>query len=198
MELDHISRFKADRAEFSPVAGRFHHVSISGTGHLYLIGGAARGLLQSTLRGTQTTKPNDYDWTVIGCCSKREAIHLDRSPRGINRIELEHGAPHPSLQDYFESRDFAINEVAVDSKGFIFATKIAVRSYRSNTLLVRPGKQLTLREAVRACRFCLEYKLKMPTAVKAQVKALAADMIWEPVFDRYTRSWNITEFINTL
>jgi len=192
-----IVKLTVPKQIFMPIAGHFCHVHAS-QGQVYLAGGAARGVLQHLLQGGKLRKPNDYDWTVVG--RAKGSISLNRAPKGPKRIEVEDGAPHATLTDYMASRDFGINEVAIDSKGCLYATKIAIESFKSGILLARPGQLLTPREAVRACRFCLEYSLKMPAVIRNQVIAFRNDgsLREEAVYSRYLRTWDLDPFIDFL
>jgi hypothetical protein len=190
-------------SNFKNYSGRFHHVHFEGTGmKLYLIGGGARGWLLSVVKGdgAPSSEPNDFDWAVVGR-GDYSAIRWDCHPKKKNRIEIESGSPHPDLESYFKSRDFAINQVAIDSKGNLFATKKALDSFRKGVLYLAEGRKeaLTPREAVRACRFSMEYSLKMPASLRAQVLNLREEMVEEPVFRRYTLAgWDLEGFLRTL
>ncbi|NCB26607.1 MAG: hypothetical protein EOM62_14205 [Bacteroidia bacterium] len=197
-----IQRFKLPRELFENLEGRFCHVSLYAPGKLYLAGGAARGLLRYLVVGGEVSKPNDYDWTIVGMYREGANYGIDARPKGSRRIEVEHGAPHASLSDYMWSRDFGVNEVAIDAKGYLYATKMAQESFKLGVLLATHGKTLTHREAVRACRFCIEYNLKMPGFVRNQVKHLwiadEAKVRDTSVFSRYSELWDIEGFIRTL
>lgn len=198
-----IQRFKLPRELFVSLEGRFCHVSLYTPGKLYLAGGTARGLLRYLVVGGEVSKPNDYDWTIVGMHRVGGADYgIDARPKGSRRIEVEHGAPHASLSDYMVSRDFGINEVAIDAKGYLYATKMAQESFKLGTLLTTHGKVLTHREAVRACRFCIEYNLKMPSFVRNQVKHLwltdEAEVRGTSVYYRYSELWDIKGFIRAL
>jgi hypothetical protein len=192
---------KISLKDFNSYSGRFHHTHCKKSGmKLYLIGGGARGLLLSFLTGTQAPKPNDFDWTVIGEGDYSDII-WDRNPKKQNRIEIESEAPHSDLKSYFKSRDFAINQVAVDSKGNLYATKKALESFKRKILYLAEGRkeELTPREAVRACRFCMEYNLKMSPSLLKEVKKHKNSMVHEDVYHRYIQQgWDLEAYRRNL
>lgn len=173
-----IIKLAAKTQSFRSVQGRFHHVHADGTA--YLTGGAARELLKDAL-GLESRIPSDYDWTVIG-----KAYGYDRKPKKNKRIEVEWCAPHHSMKEFMRTRDFSINQVAVDSKGNIFVTKMALRSLKTNVLYA-VNSELTPREAVRAIRFAGEYNMKLAPALADMIKSFSiADLESEPIYKRYS------------
>ena len=187
-----ILRYKLSNDLMKNLQGRFRHVVADG--QVMIIGGTARALAFKTLVGIDINV-NDCDYTVVGCSSFK--VDHKISTHGANRVEVEHAAPHRSITDYMGSRDFTINQVAVDSKGNLFATKNMVSDLKNK--VIDQVRTMTPDEAVRACRFALEYNFKLSPRVLRQVKCFGLETLktarcWE----RYSHSFDLEGYCNTL
>lgn len=156
------------------IQGHFQDIRTDGT--VYLIGGAARQFLFGG-------EINDFDYTIIG----GSYYSVNKLPQKNKRAEVENGAcSHRGLQEYFKSRDFTINQVAVNSKGILYATKSCLMA-REKRVLFSVKTSTTLRELVRALRFSKEYNLRLSNNLERELTKAGNLIQQEPVFVRYRR-----------
>lgn len=164
---------------FKKLVGRFQHVHVTG-GRAYLIGGVCRALMAGA-------PIHDFDFTVIAEGDIERCYYtLDRSPKGDDRIEVEHDAPHASLADYFRTRDFRVNQVALDSKGYLWLTQRGAEDWRKRRL-VSVSSRISLREGARAVRFANELQLTCSPSISNFIQKYEEEIRRESVFRRYVR-----------
>lgn len=186
-----ILRYKLNNDLMKNLQGRFRHVHTDG--QVMIIGRTARALAFKLLAGIDI-KVNDCDYTVIGGQSYCKDYNVARC--GKNRVEVEDDAPHASISDYMSSRDFTINQVAVDSKGNLFVTKNALKDIRSGVINTVDNRSVTPREAVRACRFTMEYNFELSSVIRDYVDRHNVGMMkLEAVWHRYSLQFNLYNYI---
>ena len=187
-----ILRYKLSNDLMKNLQGRFRHVIADG--QVMIIGGTARALAFKLIAGLEV-KVNDCDYTVIGGQSFKKDHRV--SPRGKNRVEVESDAPHTSIANYMSSRDLTVNQVAVDSKGNLYVTKNMVNDMRQQVInIVGSARSMTPREAVRACRFAMEYSWKLSPSIIKSIRQMGIDELKaEAVWDRYSQSFDLEGFV---
>lgn len=177
--MDIIKLYVGNDPLFKKLVGRFQHIHVKG-GRAYLIGGVCRSLM--------TGSPiNDFDFTVIANGAvARCSYTIDGAPKGDNRIEVEHDAPHASLVDYFRTRDFRVNQMALDSQGYLWLTRGGAEDWRKRRL-VSVASKISLREGARAVRFAKELRLTCSPAISQFIRQYEREIRSESVFRRYAR-----------
>lgn len=187
-----ILRYKVSNDLMKNLQGRFRHVIADG--QVMIIGGTARALAFKLIAGLEV-KVNDCDYIVIGGQSFKKDHRV--SPRGKNRVEVESDAPHTSIANYMGSRDLTVNQVAVDSKGNLYVTKNMVNDIHHQIInLVGSARSMTPREAVRACRFAMEYNWKLSPSIIKSIREMGIDELKaEDVWDRYSQSFDLEGFV---
>lgn len=163
-----------------PLTGHFD--AIRTNGEPYAIGGSVRGLLYN--------RPvSDYDFTIVGGDKYKTVFRT----AGSHRVEIDDTAvENKSLEDYFSSRDFTLNQIAVDRFGNLYMTEAAMEDIRSGVLRPVNPEALTIREGARAIRFSQEFHLTPVDSLRAFCKEHRKEIKHEGVWFRYLREKKIT------
>ena len=171
---------KADMKKFRSVQGHFD--AISTDGKIFIIGGAVRSII---FGGTIS----DYDFTIIG----GTAYEFNFRTFGRHRVEVDHCANQiESLEEYFLTRDFTINQIAIDSKGVLYCTQEALDDARNRILRPVHPNSLSIREGARAIRFSQEYDLTPVNSLREFCRVHRKEIKEERVYRRYLREKKIT------
>ncbi len=160
-----------------------HFDAIRTDGEVFAIGGAVRSLLR------KSRSVSDYDFTVVGGTYFEKNFHTG----GSHRVEVDNTANvNETLADYMSSRDFTINQVAVDREGTLYITEEALRDYSDGVLRPVHPENLSIREGARAIRFSQEYGLAPTSELAAFCREHRKEIKEERVFHRYLREGKIS------
>ena len=175
-----ILKKQANMKKFRSVQGHFD--AISTDGKVLIIGGAVRSII---FGGTIS----DYDFTIIGGTD----YEFNFRTFGRHRVEVDYCANQiKSLEEYFSTRDFTINQIAIDSKGVLYCTQEALDDAKNRILRPVHPNNLSIREGARAIRFSQEYDLTPVNSLREFCRVHRKEIKEERVWKRYLREKKVT------